>query len=744
MSILSRLFGKASPALGMVQVHRPGEPVNTPRNYKQFSENGFQRNVIAFNCVSRIARAAAGIPILLYRKRPGGKDEEVTDHPLLNLIEKPNPMQGQFAFVESTIAYFMIAGNSYIECVRPGRNDLPRELWVHRPDLIRVLAGGMGLPGGYLLKQGSKQHIWPVDPITGESAVMHMKTFNPLDSTYGMSPIEAAIYSVDQHNEAARWNLSLLQNKAMPSGALKISASTSNPGAKLTDEQFNRLKQQLRDDHAGARNAGTPLLLEGGMEWQSMSFSPSDMDWINGKHTSARDIALAFSVPPILLNIPGDSTFANYREARQAFYEDTVIPIHQSFMWALNTWLCPVFGEDLYFQADMDSVEALALKRESQWNRIQASTFLTINEKREAVGYGPVEGGNVLLVPGGNIPLEDAGLSLTPPPANDEPAEDEEEEPTEEETEPEEETTEEEDQEAASADMQNERKLLNLQSATEKRRLWMITQRKRASFENRLSANVKSFFDAEKNELANALKETKDKRIAEIIANHVIEGNRKKLQELLERHIYVVTLEFGADVFESGKDDGMLGAETKAQNRVRFEDAVRRFAASNSGVKVTGIAETSRKKVVKSIQKAHAEWVTSGEGLPKFAEAIKDSYEGFSASRSVMIARTETTIASNHGSLVAAKSLGLPDMQKEWISVQDERTRGQDGDDSTNHAAMNGARVGINEKFSVLRNDGSPDDMEGPGDPSAPVEQVVNCRCVMTYTSKSDSTGSDQ
>ena len=193
----------------------------------------------------------------------------------------------------------------------------------------------------------------------------------------------------DVHNAASAWNKALLDNAARPSGALVYSAA----GGNLSEEQFERLKQELDENYRGAKNAGRPLLLEGGLDWKSLSLSPKDMDFIEAKHSSARDIALAFGVPPMLLGIPGDNTYSNYAEANRALYRQTVLPMAARLCEAIASWLAPAFGQEsgqvLALVPDLDQVSALAAERESLWARVNTAGFLSDDEKRAAVGYAP-------------------------------------------------------------------------------------------------------------------------------------------------------------------------------------------------------------------------------------------------------------------------------------------------------------------------------------------------------------------
>lgn len=377
---------KASRSGPLVSLSGLGQARWTPRRYDQLADAGYRRNVIAFRCIREIAQNAASIPWILYQGE-GEARAELVAHPLLDLLQKPNPMMGQAQLLEALFSYQQIAGNAYLEAVRPEAGAPPRELWPLRPDRVKIIAGQTGLPAAYEYSAGGRAVRWTADPATGQSDVLHIKAFHPTDDWYGQGPLEAALLSIDQHNEASSWNQALLQNAARPSGAM-VYAPKEGP-ALLTDEQFKRLKLELEEQIEGAANAGRPLLLEGGLDWRAMSLSPSDMDWRQGREAVARDIALAFGVPAQLIGFPEAQTYANLREARLAFYEDTVIPLVYALRDALNGWLCPMFELGLKLDLDLDQVPALAPRRDALWARIAGADFLSEAEKRTALGYSP-------------------------------------------------------------------------------------------------------------------------------------------------------------------------------------------------------------------------------------------------------------------------------------------------------------------------------------------------------------------
>lgn len=366
---------KASRVAPMIALHMQGRAVWTPRDYAALAEEGYRRNAVAYRCVRMIAEATASLPWLLYEGM-----NELSEHPLLELLAHPNGVQAGNDLFETWYSFLQVAGNAYLELVEV--DGAPRELHVLRPDRMKAVPGRAGWPETYEYSVNGRVATIPA----GErGAVLHMRLFNPVDDYYGMSPLEAAACAIDIHNAAGSWNKSLLDNAARPSGALVYKGGEA--GANLSEDQFERLKRELAENYQGSANAGRPLLLEGGLDWKSMGLSPKEMDFIGAKQAAARDIALAFGVPPMLLGIPGDNTYANLREANRAFWRGTVLPLAGRTARALTHWLAPRYGGNLRLWFDADQVDALSADRDTLWARVSRADFLTDAEKREAVGY---------------------------------------------------------------------------------------------------------------------------------------------------------------------------------------------------------------------------------------------------------------------------------------------------------------------------------------------------------------------
>jgi HK97 family phage portal protein len=366
------------------------QPVWMSRNYNKFADEAYTKNVIAFKCISMVSKLVASIDWKLYELTD--RKDYLLKHPILDLLNFPNPQTNGSLLFESLISYKLISGNSFMLAVTDG-NGTPKELYTLRPDRVSLSTDKNGYVNSFIYSAGGKDIKYPVDKLTGKSLVMHYKNFHPLNDHFGLSPIEAAAYSIDQHNAAAKWNQALLQNGAKPSGALVVKPGADGSSGSLTEEQFARVKNQIEDQYSGAHNAGRPMLLEGGLDWKEMSLSPKDMDFLESKHMSAREIALAFGVPSQLLGIPGDTTYSNFAEARVALWEHTILPMLDDVCDALNRWLVPMFkkSENLYISYDKENISALQPNRDNLWARISSASFLSDEEKREILGFKKAE-----------------------------------------------------------------------------------------------------------------------------------------------------------------------------------------------------------------------------------------------------------------------------------------------------------------------------------------------------------------
>ncbi|MGL4490366.1 MAG: phage portal protein, partial [Rhizobiaceae bacterium] len=272
---------------GFVQLEAQGAARWTRRDMVSLIRESYLKNPVAYRAVRLVAEAVADIPWVLIDGA-----SEVSEHPLLELMAKPNGRQDRAAFLEALVTHLLLAGNGYVE--RSGA-DGQMELHLLRPDKVSIETDTSGWPVALVWRSGATRRVIALDGENGEAPQgCHVLQYHPLDDVYGFAPLDAAAMAIDVHNSAGEWNKALIDNSARPSGALVYAPKS---GGNLSSDQFERLKGELQEGYQGARQAGRPLLLEGGLDWKPMGLTPKDMDFFEAKNAAARDIALAFGVP---------------------------------------------------------------------------------------------------------------------------------------------------------------------------------------------------------------------------------------------------------------------------------------------------------------------------------------------------------------------------------------------------------------------------------------------------------------
>ena len=375
----------------------------TSYNFLSFINEAYKLNPTVYACVQEYVKAWNSCPIIIKRN-----DEVIQSKSLNDLLSKPNEQQSWAEFLEQAVIYYLVGGECPMwgESVIPSR--LPQEIFILRPDWLipNLQVGSMGKVTSWQYTSGD---TYSQSALIPTYALAMWKALDPVCRYRGSSPLLSAAYAIDQTNEYAKSNYSLLKNGMQPSGALSTEGN-------LVPETFDRLKDQFADNYQGSDNSGKPLLLEGGLKWMPFGFTMRDAEFLGGKTSAKRDICEALDVPTQLIGIDGSQTYANYEQARASFYEDSAIPLFNSFLSVLNRWLGQRAGllpTDIIC-VDIDAVAALEPRRAERNKIIDTLQSISTNEKRQAMGYEPVDGGEVILVNSGLIPLELAGADVPP------------------------------------------------------------------------------------------------------------------------------------------------------------------------------------------------------------------------------------------------------------------------------------------------------------------------------------------
>lgn len=358
--------------------------------------------------VGILAKEVASITPVLYNKK---SEEFVYEGEVLSLLEHPNAVFSREAFMRALAGYFSLTGNAYV--IATGTVTKPAlELYLVKPDTIEImpnredgfpqtyrvnLSNGVAtytrqeVDGGFRYYNGSEQELW------------HIKNFNPqysTDNLYGASDLCGIYYEIEQYLNSNIHNLAMLRNGARPSGAL---TSKSN----VSQDQVDRIRGELRNQHAGATNAGRMLFFEGGdFEFIDFVKSNRDMDYLNNKKDVAISIYNQLGIPLPLVS-PEQMTLDNYGGAKLSLYDNRVLPLTSLLYNELTLFLMPRYKtKDLVLDYDDGMIAALEPRRNDEITKKRESGVLTINEIRKLFGYETIGAeGDVLYQPMALVPV---------------------------------------------------------------------------------------------------------------------------------------------------------------------------------------------------------------------------------------------------------------------------------------------------------------------------------------------------
>lgn len=383
---------KTNPAYAATVVYQDNPvPLSMPRNYRAYVKEAYRGDPTLYKVVKYISGNGAAIPPKLYTDK--AMQKEITDHPLLEKLDSPNPEQTGVSYREAVISFLLIAGNSYQYAIRKGIKGPPDELWPLQPDKVEIIPHPNKGIVGYNYTDFTKEQ----NPILPEN-MGHLKFWSPDDPVYGCSPIEPIALSIDQQTAARKWNLALLQNYAK-SGGTWIAPTVLSPN------DYSKTLEKLREIYAGFSNAGKTQLLDGNLQWVNQGMSPTDLDWIPGMQYNEGSIANVYDIAPQLIGNTSSTTYDNMDQAKAASYTESIFPVNDRIYALWNKWLLPMYPDlaKAYLYYDKESIEVLqAIIQAKNSAKIDQATKIFLAGGCDLLTYQQMVGGLVGIKPDPN------------------------------------------------------------------------------------------------------------------------------------------------------------------------------------------------------------------------------------------------------------------------------------------------------------------------------------------------------
>jgi len=665
-----------------------GKP--TPQNYQKYMQQ-YADAAWVYSCVYRIATQAASVPLKLYKKKK--KDgqitmDEITDHPLLTLLETVNPFMSGCDLKEATLTYEELSGNAYwlLDMFIGGK---PTEIYPLNPHKVKIVPSAKEYVAGYKYSIGGGQAI-----DIEKEAILHFKYFNPADEYYGLSPLSAGRLAVDTQTSSDTYNRNFFINSAEPRGALVAAGE-------LTEPQRNRIIAGWQAMHRGVANAHKTALFEGEVKWEPIGINQKDMEFISTKKMTREDIMAVFGVPPSLVGVFEYANYANTREQQKIFWLNTMMPKLTKVEAVINSFLVQPYDPNLVCKFDYSGIEAL---QEDQKIKAEVDAILTgsgiklINEVREERKWPPVPWGDVWNAPMNLMPILSSRSEEGPEKPEEEGGKTQTVSQTAKTGEPEE--ISEEDRAKAVRD-----------------KIWAYFKRSTESWERKFKPILRRIFTDQEKEVIRNLRDSGWK--ANPMARTLLEFDYTGKDRV---SVLLFSLKEANRIMRNGGTPIISGAlEDHAKFEVDRLGLGIEFDVSNPAVqawidkKTFKFANEVNKETLVELRGELRAAMSTGEGIKEAEKRVERVFGMARGHRTERIARTEIISAHNNGAMAAYEQSEVVE-KKEWISSRDTEVR--------DSHQIDGEPALLDKPFS--------NGLMYPGDPAGAAGDVINCRCTIS------------
>jgi HK97 family phage portal protein len=365
-------------------------------------------NAIVMVCLQWIARNFPDAPPVV-RKTSVSPPEIVPGHPLVQLLKAPNPFYGGRLLWQPTLFDFVLTGNAYWIKHWNAGGTRPQALYWEPSSNVRPVGTRDVFLTGYELW---RDNAW--QPLALGQVVHFRDGIDPTDQRRGRSPLAAALGEIFTDNEAAMFTASLLRNVAVPS--LLVSPKDSNGSIPDPQQVKDLLVRKTRGDDRGA-----PLVFEEAMQVDRLSFTPAELDLGALRETPEERVPALLGLNRMALGLGKDPKYSNMKEAREAAYEENLIPLQALLGDVIGAQLLPDLGDPATEECGWDYrlVRVLQPDENALWDRLSRSYdsgWVARADVRRAVGLDTGTWDAVYNVPRGATIIPADTEWLTPDP----------------------------------------------------------------------------------------------------------------------------------------------------------------------------------------------------------------------------------------------------------------------------------------------------------------------------------------
>jgi len=678
----------------------------------------YRKSLYVFACINKIATKTASIDFEMFKvTNSKGEMTEIKIHPLLDLLYKPNPFQTKAEFMETTIINLKCTGDAFWFKVR-NKGGKVVELWNLRPDYISIVSDATAFIKEYRFAKndGSTVSFAPED-------IIHFKYPDPLSQYLGMGPLHPASRRVQTEDYATDFQRNFFLNSARPDAVIK------NPGSEMTAEQKKDIRDGFGKRHQGVKNSSKVAILDGGLEYQLISLSQKEMDYIESLRFTRDDILVAFQVPKPLLAIVDDVNRANSETAMYIFLSETIAPEIKRIVDKINEEMTyQDFGEQFVLSYEDPTPENRELELKEYESGL-TNNYLLINEVRQREGLAPVTGGWSFYMSIMNAPVGGLSQNGNKSISIDEIISD----------------SKKNEKLISKAKSEEMPKLYNFRgrglflkklemfeeiekmvkekftskkkhkaSKTNKGTAMFITQESKYAYANYINKKVDVKSEKLKESTDKFFKEQSERVLAKLEKQKDVGGIKTKevtvtVTEIFDKSsegkvaIKFITPFIDEFIKSSAKDAlSMIAPAENFNDTARIQKLIEKRAEF--------FAESVNSTTLEKLSATLSEGISNAEGIADLTKRVSEMYDTFPTYRSELVARTEATASNNEGLLEGFKQSEVA-TGKEWINAGDGRVR----DEHQDGIGVGGEIVGLNEKFS--------NGLQYPSEP--------NCRCVL-------------